>query len=108
AAGGIVSTAVNLARFYAALLAGQLLAPAQLQELKTMVSETEQYGLGIERRRAPCAYVWGHGGAVPGYRTLAFSSEEGSRQAIVMVNISIASSVLGQRFSAAIVSALCR
>lgn len=108
AAGAIVSTAPDLARFYAALLDGRLLAPAQVRELETTVSESEPYGLGIERGPFSCAIAWGHGGAVPGYQTLAYSSEDGSRQTIVMVNASIAGSLLRLRFGSALESALCR
>jgi D-alanyl-D-alanine carboxypeptidase len=108
AAGAVVSTAADLARFYAALLGGRLLAPAQLSELKTTVSVaggSEGYGLGIWVRQTPCGAVWGHGGAVPGYRTLAFGSEDGSRQAVVLLNTSIG---IGSRFGAGFVNAFCR
>jgi D-alanyl-D-alanine carboxypeptidase len=111
AAGALVSTAADLARFYAALLGGRLLAPAQLRELKTTVWVTggsEEYGLGIWHRPIACGTAWGHGGAVPGYRTLAFSSDDGSRQALVLLNTSIGNYRIGSRYAAALVSAFCR
>jgi D-alanyl-D-alanine carboxypeptidase len=111
AAGALVSTAADLARFYSALLHGELLAPAQLTELKTTVpikGSPDHYGLGLIHTPLTCATAWGHGGAVPGYTTLAFSTEDGSRQAIVMVNTSIAGNRLGLRFGGALGSAFCR
>src|SRR5262249_3524428 len=39
AAGGVVSTAQNLARFYAALLTGQLLPPRQMRQMLTTVPD---------------------------------------------------------------------
>jgi D-alanyl-D-alanine carboxypeptidase len=111
AAGALVSTAADLARFYAALLGGELLAPAQLTELKTTVpieGAPDRYGLGIVHMPLTCATAWGHGGAVPGYTALAFNSEDGSRQAIVLVNTSITGNRLGLRVGAALGSAFCR
>jgi D-alanyl-D-alanine carboxypeptidase len=109
ASGAIVSSAPDLARFYAALLGGKLLAPAELRELRKIVPGSDQYALGIKRGQLACADAWGHGGSVPGYRTLAYSSDDGSRQAIVMVNgMSRPGSDLGPRFGAALESAFCR
>lgn len=110
AAGAIVSTAGNLARFYSALLGGELLAPAQLRELKTTVQVAggpDRYGLGIVLAPLQCAQAWGHGGAVPGYTALAYSSEDTSRQTIVLINTSVTSAI-AQRFDRALVSAFCR
>jgi D-alanyl-D-alanine carboxypeptidase len=111
AAGALVSTAADLARFYAALVRGELLAPAQLAELKTTVpvlGGPDQYGLGLMRTPLTCATAWGHGGAVPGYTALAFSSEDGSHQAVVLVNTSIVGNRLGFRVGDALGSAFCR
>ena len=111
AAGALVSTAGDLARFYAALLGGELVGPEALRELKTTVpvaGGSDGYGLGISQIELSCAEAWGHGGSVPGYTSLAFSSEDGSRQAVVLVNISIGSFRLGSRFETALTSAYCR
>jgi D-alanyl-D-alanine carboxypeptidase len=111
AAGALVSSAGDLARFYGALLGGDLLGPEALRELKTTVPADAGlggYGLGISRVQLRCSVAWGHGGSVPGYTSLAFSSEDGSRQAVVLVNISIGSSRLGFRFETALTSAFCR
>jgi D-alanyl-D-alanine carboxypeptidase len=110
AAGAIVSTAGDLARFYDALLGGRLLAPAQLASMRTTVPAgggSESYGLGLMAVRLRCGAAWGHGGAVFGYTALAFASEDGSRTAVVLVNTSVTSRV-AVPFERALVSALCR
>jgi CubicO group peptidase (beta-lactamase class C family) len=80
AAGAMVSTTADLARFYQALLGGQLLTPELLEAMQTTVDARDQmgpgwsYGLGLEARRLGCHRVWGHGGSLPGYNTAAFST----------------------------------
>ena len=98
AAGAIVSTADDLARFYRALLQGRLLRPDLLGAMKTTVSmgaPGESYGLGLWKTRSmglsptnrlACGSVWGHDGDFPGYVTDAFSSEDAKRQMVVLVN----------------------
>jgi D-alanyl-D-alanine carboxypeptidase len=95
-AGGIVSTAGDVARFLAALLEGELLSPRLLaQMLETVVadgSECDRYGLGICCTStlfgvgSSCGPGWGHLGLTPGYTTIALSRRDGSRQAVFMVN----------------------
>lgn len=46
----------------------------------------EAYGLGLGRVSTPCGPAWGHGGNFPGYVTYAYSSSDGSRQTVLMVN----------------------
>ena len=111
AAGGLVSTAGDLARFYAALLGGELVRPDALRELKATVQVAggaDGYGLGIIRMPLSCGAAWGHSGGVPGYTSLAFSSEDGSRQAIVLVNTSIPGGRLAFRFATVLASTYCR
>jgi D-alanyl-D-alanine carboxypeptidase len=98
AAGAIVSTADDLARFYRALLQGRLLRPDLLDAMKTTVAmgpPGESYGLGLWKttsmglsptNKLACGSVWGHDGDFPGYLTEAFSSEDAKRQMIVLVN----------------------
>jgi D-alanyl-D-alanine carboxypeptidase len=83
AAGGMVSSTADLAHFYQALLGGQLLDPEQLQAMQTTVDASQQfghgarYGLGLLLLRPGCATeLWGHGGALAGYRTTAFSTKD--------------------------------
>ena len=83
-AGEIVSTAADLNQFYAGLLGGKLLAPAQLEEMLTVVPNGEGgrgYGLGIGRRYLDDGTVlWGHNGGIFGYLTSSFHAADGSRQ----------------------------
>jgi D-alanyl-D-alanine carboxypeptidase len=87
-AGGIISTADDLARFYRALLSGRLLAPAQMTVLKYPIHLNGQfeYGAGIEHVQTSCGWAWGHDGEVPGFRTLALTSDDGSRQVVLALN----------------------
>jgi D-alanyl-D-alanine carboxypeptidase len=92
AAGGIVSTVGDVAVFYRALLSGRLIEPALLKSMKTTMPATgsdlkQRMGLGLERFPTSCGAAWGHSGSFPGYWTYAFSSANGSRQAVVMVNM---------------------
>lgn len=73
-AGDMVATATDLNRFFTALLAGKLLPPAQLAEMKRTVPFDRMpgadYGLALIHRTAPCGKeVWGHGGSIPGFET---------------------------------------
>jgi D-alanyl-D-alanine carboxypeptidase len=90
AAGAIVSTVDDVARFYAALLGGHLLAPAQLASMKTMVDAVPppaRYGLGLFALPAGCATAWGHSGDFTGYNTIAIATEHASRQVVLMMNL---------------------
>jgi D-alanyl-D-alanine carboxypeptidase len=63
------------ARFYQALLGGQLLTPELLKQMRTTVDASQlghgtRYGLGLEVLRPGCAVeLWGHGGSLEGYGT---------------------------------------
>jgi D-alanyl-D-alanine carboxypeptidase len=67
AAGGMISTAGDLNRFFEALLGGRLLPLAQQREMFTMIPTKDwipdtTYGLGISSVRLSCGTtVWGHG-----------------------------------------------
>ncbi|WP_125262749.1 serine hydrolase domain-containing protein [Streptomyces alboflavus] len=83
--GDIISTAGDLTRFYSALLRGKLLPPRQLNAMKTTVSTPASpdtgYGLGLQRFKTSCgASVWGHGGGMVGWLSLAVTSEDGRHQ----------------------------
>ncbi|MFF0296828.1 serine hydrolase domain-containing protein [Kitasatospora sp. NPDC004614] len=90
AAGEIISTTDDLARFNAALLGGRLLAPAQLAEMTTTVAADEQpptrYGLGLMQLRTSCGEVWGHPGGIHGYVTYVFGDRSGTRQIAISAN----------------------
>jgi D-alanyl-D-alanine carboxypeptidase len=93
AAGALVSDVDDLARFYRALLDGRLLRPDLLREMETFVTPVPgfSYGLGLMRLRGPCGAVFGHTGGSPGYVANAFTSENGRRQVVVLVNATAAS-----------------
>jgi D-alanyl-D-alanine carboxypeptidase len=103
AAGAIVSTADDLARFYRTLIRGRLLRPDLLRAMKTTVAVTPQqrYGLGLIRSRyGPCGVFWGHGGETFGYESFADSSSDGARQVVIAINAD--GSVLRRRAQEAI------
>ncbi|MFE1176799.1 serine hydrolase domain-containing protein [Streptomyces sp. NPDC058773] len=89
-AGSLVSTMADLNRFYRALLGGELLAPAQLRQMKTTVpteNNTLRYGLGLFQKRLPCGEFWGHNGLVLGAMTWSLSSPDGRRQMSLGFNL---------------------
>jgi D-alanyl-D-alanine carboxypeptidase len=87
AAGAVVSSARDLARFYQSLMAGRLLRPALLREMTTTVAAGPgvHYGLGIFALDTPCGPLWGHDGGIPGYLSFAFSDRLGTRSAVVLL-----------------------
>jgi len=93
AAGAMVSTTTDLARFYQALLGGQLLTPELLKEMRTTVDASQaghgtRYGLGLEVLRPGCGVeLWGHGGSLEGYGTTAFSTPDADRQLVMAINL---------------------
>jgi D-alanyl-D-alanine carboxypeptidase len=99
-AGNLVSTAGDIAHFWRALLGGKLLAPAQLTAMKTTVPAWKgvpsRYGLGIIKSQSPCGTLWGHGGDIPGYANVFVNSEDGKRQAAVIVDASPGPEALGE------------
>jgi D-alanyl-D-alanine carboxypeptidase len=84
AAGEMISTPDDLNRFFAALLGGRLLRPAELNRMKTAVATDPQgvaYGMGLWSKPRPCGVkVWGHGGRIDGYKTMSAHSATGTRQ----------------------------
>jgi D-alanyl-D-alanine carboxypeptidase len=115
ATGALVSTASDLGRFWRALLGGDLLRPAQLHAMKQTVPIGRglpvEYGLGIMRFTTRCGPLWGNGGDIPGYSNEWYNSEDGARQAGVVVNVNpipkaVSGEPLGVTKSAAIADAL--
>jgi D-alanyl-D-alanine carboxypeptidase len=99
----IVSSTRDLDRFFRALLAGGLLPPAQLADMKRTVpisADVEQfwpggrYGLGLARRPLPCGGVyWGHDGGDAGYITGTGVTDDGRRSAIVSMSSALGDSL---------------
>ncbi|WP_282688525.1 MULTISPECIES: serine hydrolase domain-containing protein [unclassified Streptomyces] len=81
AAGQLISTPSELARFARLLLDGKLLAPGQLAEMRKTVDAPImpgwRYGLGVLRAPLSCggAY-WGHGGDIDGYETRGGATDD--------------------------------
>jgi D-alanyl-D-alanine carboxypeptidase len=92
AAGAVVSTAPEMARFQEALLGGRLLPAAQLRQMTTTVpvdkafraAGVQGYGLGLISYHTPCGTVWGHGGDVPGYASIDYTDRTGRRSAQIL------------------------
>jgi D-alanyl-D-alanine carboxypeptidase len=112
AAGAIVSTTDDLATFYRALLRGRLLRPDLLRTMETTVPvppdpHRGRSGLGLFETGLPCGRVWGHEGTAFGYKTIAYSSRDATRQVVVMVNDSPPSPVVANALVRLVDTAYC-
>jgi len=114
AAGAIVSNAADLATFLKALLSGQLLPPALLQEMKQTVAEdpsdpgkTFSYGLGLRRVTDACGANWGHGGTIFGYQSMAFWNERTERSVVLASTMFFAPAAVEAPLATATDLALC-
>ena len=75
-------------------MGGQLISDEALDEMTTVFPHGDDYGLGILRLNwDSCGRVWGHDGLFFGYYTFAGSSRDGSRQAVVTINVDTRSGV---------------
>jgi D-alanyl-D-alanine carboxypeptidase len=83
AAGDVVSTAADVATFLAALMRGELVPRAQLAAMEDVRA---RYGLGLAIAPTRCGPAWGHTGNLNGVLTIAWSTRDGSRQAVVVGN----------------------
>jgi D-alanyl-D-alanine carboxypeptidase len=86
AAGGIVSNAADLVRFFSALLSGRVVSQASLNEMEHAVQVPAgpgRYGLGLAATDLPCGSFWGHNGAILDYVTFVAASPNGKRVAVV-------------------------
>jgi D-alanyl-D-alanine carboxypeptidase len=113
AAGGLTSTADDVAHFSKALLEGKLLSAQQLREMKKTVNDGSSgklvYGLGLMKVQACGITLWGHGGDVPGYHSNTLVSEDGSKQITIMTNAGLDTFTAEQTaaWSAATKQAIC-
>ena len=89
-AGAIISTAPDLAAFGDALFHGRLLKPASVRH---MVAEgphhphNSNYGLGVEISRPDYrTTLWGHGGALPGFRSGLWYAPQHDVTVVVLAN----------------------
>lgn len=83
-AGAAVTTTEDLNDLTAALVTGELVDPALVEDmLEPRSTEILEYGLGIYRVPDPCApqeYLYGHDGGSFGTVSLALTSADGTRQ----------------------------
>ncbi len=89
--GALISTALDLARFFRALLVERTLLPdGLLKQMMDVVPDNppadEAYGLGLMADHLPCGTVWGHSGGGFGYRNLPYLRLETGRFAVFMLN----------------------
>ncbi|MER5659630.1 serine hydrolase domain-containing protein [Streptomyces mirabilis] len=87
AAGELVSTLADLNRFYAALLAGDLLPPRQLREMLDTRTTQGLYGMGLYPVKLSCGTtVWGHDGHISGSYVRTAATVDGRRVLTFRVN----------------------
>ncbi|MFW3460996.1 serine hydrolase domain-containing protein [Streptomyces microflavus] len=114
AAGQMISTNSDLNRFFTALLAGRLIPPAHLAQMRTTVPAEAtfgpgaRYGLGLVSRPLPCGGLsWGHGGSFPGYETRGGVTADG-RAANIAVTLQLTGEAPRRSLERAVDNALCR
>lgn len=112
AAGQIISTPSDLDRFFTALLAGKLLPPAQLEQMRKTVPSPElgsgvRYGLGLASTPLSCGGLsWGHGGDIDGYSTSNAATDDGRAATIAVTDLPTDNTKVGHLLSA-VDTALC-
>lgn len=82
AAGQLISTPSDIAKFARALLDGKLLPSEQLAEMRKTVDAPVlpggRYGLGVFSVKLTCGGVyWGHGGDIDGFETRGGATDDG-------------------------------
>ena len=113
AAGQLVSTPSDLARFTSALIDGELLQPAELAQMQTTVPAPGfepdgqwDYGLGLARHTLSCGIeAWGHGGDIQGFETRNLVTEE--KAAVIATTALPTSLEVLNHVNAAVDTALC-
>jgi D-alanyl-D-alanine carboxypeptidase len=89
AAGGVVSTAEDVDRFYQALWSGDLVPPAVAAAMARSTGPLVpgvEYGLGLWRQAVWCGTGVGHSGGGAGVATKAWRLEGTDRSVVVLVN----------------------
>jgi D-alanyl-D-alanine carboxypeptidase len=112
AAGGVVSNIGDVARFYDALLSGQVVHGALLDKMLTMRPETNHnlpytgYGLGVGTIQTRCGPTYGATGDIPGFHTYALATRNGARSVVVAENASL-SAAINDQLATVVDDALC-
>jgi D-alanyl-D-alanine carboxypeptidase len=107
ASGGIVSTPLEVARFFRAYVAGRFFdAAIRRQQLRFRPGNSSPpgrgrnaSGLALFRYRTRCGTVYGHTGSFPGHRLFAAASRNGRRSVVFSVNAQIVPGQGPQRIS---------
>ena len=107
-AGGLISNAADLTRFWRAIGRGTLLGPAQREEMQQTVPADagdtasvpgSRYGLGIFRIPLTCGgFYWSHEGDVPGYNTIGAVSADGRKTVVLSLNSNVDDPVLAAEY----------
>jgi D-alanyl-D-alanine carboxypeptidase len=95
AAGGILSTAPNVAGFVRSVFTGRVLSDEMLSEMRSFVDAPDEdvpaqrgYGLGIRHLRIDGEDLYGHTGTIPGYSAIAMYHENPQYTIAVLSNVS--------------------
>jgi D-alanyl-D-alanine carboxypeptidase len=90
-AGAMSSTMSDIAEFYQALLAGDVVSEESLEAMQTTVPSTipeQEFGLGLIRWELSCGgEAWGHAGDLPTGHTSATLATEDGRSASIVTNL---------------------
>jgi D-alanyl-D-alanine carboxypeptidase len=114
AAGNIVSTAGDVARFYEALMEGELLGQDSMEAMTTFVDEAPglSRGLGLAHGETECGTWTGHDGSVPGYDAVARNLDSGRQVVLLMNSVTMGDQIGGPAAQKALAevakSAACR
>ncbi len=89
--GGLVSTTEDITKFYADLLGGKVLAPADLQEMTSWVSTTwpaiPGYGLALAHRKFGSRLAVGHEGGMWGFISASYHFKDPESTVTVLINL---------------------
>ncbi len=111
AAGEAVTTTEDLARFWRALLGGQVLSQQQLKRMMTTVPvgvPGREFGLGMAKQRLSCGVTaWTHPGGTPGFITDNAVTQDGRTSVIVSRTTYPGTREQGQATARLIDNALC-
>ncbi|WP_443055829.1 serine hydrolase domain-containing protein [Streptomyces sp. NBC_00690] len=113
AVGSMIATPSDLSRFFSGLMNGRLLNPALLEQMRTTVPADKlwpgwRYGLGLLSAPLSCGgLVWGHGGDIPGYKTLSGVTDNGHAATLALTGIRLASHPSVEHANDVLDTALC-
>lgn len=93
-AASLISTVADLNRFFGLLLAGEIVEPSSLAQMRRTVPVVSQegtvidYGLGLHpMRTSRDETFWGHGGTVWGGGAITMTRADGRRQLSIALNL---------------------